>query len=78
VISSTVPSYPPYNDGRTQVSIVVPDGYRTATLGDKTVQVSRNVALLSGPFSARTLTIAGPSVRSVTFNLATYLHNPST
>jgi hypothetical protein len=77
VISSTVPSYPPYNDGRTQVIIVVPDGYRTATLGNKTVQVSHNVALLSGPFSARSLTIAGPSVRAVTFHLATYLPTPA-
>jgi hypothetical protein len=77
VISSTVPSYPPYNDGRTKVIVVVPDGYRTATLGNKTVQVSRNVALLSGPFSVRSLTIDGPSVRAVTFNLATYLHQPA-
>lgn len=73
VISSTVPSDPPYNDERTQVIIVVPDGYRTATVGNKTVQVSHNAALLTGPFSARSLTIAGPSLRAVTFDLTTFL-----
>jgi hypothetical protein len=73
VISSTVPNSPPHNDERTSVVIVLPDGYRSATLDNKTVLVSNNAALLMRPFSARSVTITGPSKPAITFNLNRYL-----
>ena len=74
LISSSVPSHPTADFAGAHVVVTVPDGYRTATIGTTTVQVTNNVAALDGPFSVKTLVIAGPKVPSVIFDLATYLH----
>jgi hypothetical protein len=74
VILSNVPSYPTVDFAGVHVVVTMPDGYQTATIGTTTVKVTNNVAVLSGPFSAETVNIAGPKLPSVSFDLTTYLH----
>lgn len=72
LIGTSVPDPSTPNFADSTVIAVVPDGYRTATIGTTTVRLTNNVAILEGPFTGKTLTIAGPKLPTATFNLTNY------